>query len=31
MSASRASDPSAYERGNYMRVLGSYTLAASAR
>jgi len=31
MSASRVSDPSAYERGNYMRVLGSYTLAASAR
>jgi len=26
MSAGRVADPSAYERGNYMRVLGSYTL-----
>jgi dihydroorotate dehydrogenase (fumarate) len=31
MSAARVADPSAYERGNYMRVLGSYTLAAAAK
>ncbi len=31
MSATRVTDPSAFERGNYMRVLGSYTLAANAR
>jgi dihydroorotate dehydrogenase (fumarate) len=31
MSARRVPDPSAFERGNYMRVLGSYTLSAAAR
>lgn len=31
MSARRVPDPGAFERGNYMRVLGSYTLAASVR
>jgi dihydroorotate dehydrogenase (fumarate) len=30
MSASRVSNPSAFERGNYMRVLGSYTLNDSS-
>jgi dihydroorotate dehydrogenase (fumarate) len=30
MSAKRVTDPTAFERANYMRVLGSYTLAASA-
>jgi len=29
MSARRVPDPSAFERGNYMRVLGSYTLAGT--
>ena len=27
MSATKVSDPSAFESANYMRVLGSYTLA----
>jgi dihydroorotate dehydrogenase (fumarate) len=31
MSARRVADPTAFERANYMRVLGSYTLAAAAR
>ena len=31
MSARRVIDPTAFERANYMRVLGSYTLAAAAR
>jgi dihydroorotate dehydrogenase (fumarate) len=31
MSAQRVADPSAFERANYMRVLGSYTLSAAAR
>lgn len=31
MSAQRVADPTAFERANYMRVLGSYTLAATAR
>jgi dihydroorotate dehydrogenase (fumarate) len=31
MSAQRVTDPTAFERANYMRVLGSYTLAAAAR
>jgi dihydroorotate dehydrogenase (fumarate) len=31
MSAQRVSDPTAFERANYMRVLGSYTLSAAAR
>jgi len=31
LSARRVADPSAYERGNYMRVLGSYTLAGQRR
>jgi dihydroorotate dehydrogenase (fumarate) len=31
MSARRVADPSAFERANYMRVLGSYTLSAAAR
>lgn len=31
MSARKVSDPTAFERANYMRVLGSYTLAGAAR
>jgi dihydroorotate dehydrogenase (fumarate) len=31
MSAKKVTDPTAFERANYMRVLGSYTLAAAAR
>jgi dihydroorotate dehydrogenase (fumarate) len=31
MSAQRVKDPTAFERANYMRVLGSYTLSAAAR
>ena len=31
MSARRVADPSAFERANYMRVLGSYTLSMAAR
>lgn len=31
MSSRRVADPSAFERANYMRVLGSYTLSAAAR
>lgn len=31
MSAQRVTDPTAFERANYMRVLGSYTLSAAAR
>lgn len=31
MSAGRVADPSAFERANYMRVLGSYTLSSISR
>lgn len=31
MSARKVTDPTAFERANYMRVLGSYTLAGAAR
>ena len=31
MSSQRVKDPTAFERANYMRVLGSYTLSAAAR
>ena len=31
MSARRVTAPTAFERANYMRVLGSYTLSAAAR
>lgn len=31
MSARKVSDPSAFERANYMKVLGSYTLAAAGK